>query len=224
MHMALINCEECNKEISDKATHCVHCGCPVVSQEEEVPNYRKPLLPDNIETLGFKKEGLASHLEFPCHIVITNPDNTVSAPKSVKLSLYQRGFTVGDLRVNYNQVVNWKITDSESIMESDKSPLLRAALGGVLLGGVGAIVGGFSGLSKKQSSYDKLLSVVIYKPSSDSFISYHIAYNFKKSHQTVLDFFNEIDKAKKHIKAPQNQKPSKAVLAARYLLKKLKML
>jgi hypothetical protein len=71
---------------------------------------------------------------------------------------------------------------------------------------------------------DKLLSVVIYKPSSDSFISYHIAYNFKKSHQTVLDFFNEIDKAKKHIKTPQNQKPSKAVLAARYLLKKLKML
>ena len=166
--MALINCEECNKEISDKATHCVHCGCPVVSQEEEVPNYQKPLLPNNIETLGGKKEAIASYLEFPCHIVITNSDNSVSVPKSVKLSLYQRGFTAGDLRVNYNQVVNWIITDSESIMESDKSPLLRAALGGVLLGGVGAIVGGISGLSKKQSSYDKLLSVVIYKPSSDS--------------------------------------------------------
>ena len=26
--MALIKCPECNKEISDKADACVHCGCP----------------------------------------------------------------------------------------------------------------------------------------------------------------------------------------------------
>lgn len=222
--MALINCKECSKEISDKANHCVHCGCPVISQAEETPNFKKPLLPNDIGTLGFKKQGLASYLEFPCHIVIANSDNDISTPKGIKLSLYQRGFTAGDLRVNYNQVVHWKITDSESIMESDKSPLLRAALGGVLLGGFGAVVGGISGLSKKQRSYDRLLSVTIYKPSSDSFVKYHIAYNFKKSHQTVLGFFNEINKAKKLIKAPQNQEPSKLVLATRYLLKKLKML
>lgn len=28
--MALINCPECGKEISDKAPACPHCGCPVV--------------------------------------------------------------------------------------------------------------------------------------------------------------------------------------------------
>lgn len=27
--MALINCPECNKEISDKATNCPHCGNPI---------------------------------------------------------------------------------------------------------------------------------------------------------------------------------------------------
>ena len=27
--MALIKCKECNKDISDKATVCVHCGCPI---------------------------------------------------------------------------------------------------------------------------------------------------------------------------------------------------
>lgn len=31
--MALINCSECGKEISDKATHCVYCGCPVENIE-----------------------------------------------------------------------------------------------------------------------------------------------------------------------------------------------
>jgi hypothetical protein len=27
--MALIECSECGKEISDKAKGCVHCGCPI---------------------------------------------------------------------------------------------------------------------------------------------------------------------------------------------------
>lgn len=27
--MALIKCEDCGKEISDKADKCIHCGCPV---------------------------------------------------------------------------------------------------------------------------------------------------------------------------------------------------
>ena len=29
--MSLIKCSECGKEISDKATNCVHCGCPITS-------------------------------------------------------------------------------------------------------------------------------------------------------------------------------------------------
>ena len=31
--MALINCSECNKEISDKATNCPHCGNPINEQK-----------------------------------------------------------------------------------------------------------------------------------------------------------------------------------------------
>ena len=38
--MALINCPECKKDISDKAASCPHCGCPVnpqpICQEEYV--------------------------------------------------------------------------------------------------------------------------------------------------------------------------------------------
>lgn len=29
--MSLINCPECNKEISDKATNCIHCGYPLLN-------------------------------------------------------------------------------------------------------------------------------------------------------------------------------------------------
>lgn len=34
--MALINCTECNKEISDKAQNCPHCGFPIVSVQSPV--------------------------------------------------------------------------------------------------------------------------------------------------------------------------------------------
>lgn len=33
--MALIKCPECRKKISDKATACIHCGCPISSMLEQ---------------------------------------------------------------------------------------------------------------------------------------------------------------------------------------------
>jgi len=32
--MALINCPECSKEISDRAEACIHCGFPLKQHEE----------------------------------------------------------------------------------------------------------------------------------------------------------------------------------------------
>ena len=33
--MALFNCTECGKEISDKAPACINCGCPVEAMKVE---------------------------------------------------------------------------------------------------------------------------------------------------------------------------------------------
>lgn len=33
--MALINCYECGREISDRATYCPHCGCPIEETHTE---------------------------------------------------------------------------------------------------------------------------------------------------------------------------------------------
>ena len=42
--MSMIKCTECGKEISDKATACPHCGCPMTeilsaTKEEENLHY-----------------------------------------------------------------------------------------------------------------------------------------------------------------------------------------
>lgn len=39
--MALIKCEDCGKEISDKSKACIHCGCPINLVQEKENNKDK---------------------------------------------------------------------------------------------------------------------------------------------------------------------------------------
>lgn len=74
--MALINCQECNKQISDKAEICVGCGAPVIKElpkldfesdttfaeevtsEENIPLNTSILIPeiDNVELIDLNEE------------------------------------------------------------------------------------------------------------------------------------------------------------------------
>jgi len=53
--MALIKCNECGKEISDKATTCIHCGCPKPKQKKEIEDY-KNLIITNITKMNTKQK------------------------------------------------------------------------------------------------------------------------------------------------------------------------
>lgn len=61
--MALIKCKECGKEISDKATACPHCGCPVQTTDEAkvevqgTTNIKTADQQQNMSALGKKKKG-----------------------------------------------------------------------------------------------------------------------------------------------------------------------
>lgn len=45
--MALINCSECGKEVSDKAQSCVNCGAPVAPTISHEPNIKTKFNGDN---------------------------------------------------------------------------------------------------------------------------------------------------------------------------------
>lgn len=45
--MALINCEECGKEISDKAISCPHCGAPLIDKKK-----KQSRLPYNLQLIA----------------------------------------------------------------------------------------------------------------------------------------------------------------------------
>jgi hypothetical protein len=55
--MALIQCPECQKQISDKAAACPHCGCPIIAHD-----YPRGLAPDDL-TAAVRAEGRAGDAE-----------------------------------------------------------------------------------------------------------------------------------------------------------------
>jgi len=53
--MPLINCPDCNKEVSDKAEACIHCGCPI-KEDLEVNS-----IGDNVTSESGRKGTLIHH-------------------------------------------------------------------------------------------------------------------------------------------------------------------
>lgn len=49
--MALIKCPECGKEISDRASACIHCGCPLLYTSKSIVRYGKPAPSRRLESL-----------------------------------------------------------------------------------------------------------------------------------------------------------------------------
>jgi len=56
--MALISCNECGKEISDKAVQCLQCGNPIAKQPKKVVKSTRQEQPSD-KTIAFQE--MASH-------------------------------------------------------------------------------------------------------------------------------------------------------------------
>ena len=78
--MALIKCEECGREISDRANACVHCGCPI-SQDagKRVDNSR-----DDLEVVKqstnefFDKNKRSLYVEFDAVVSKKTKESTIN--------------------------------------------------------------------------------------------------------------------------------------------------
>lgn len=70
------------------------------------------------------------------------------------------------VKLNYNQIVAANVITEKEIIESDKSVVGRAVVGGVLLGPLGAIVGGMSGIGNKTKASTHYFMVINYKSNT----------------------------------------------------------
>ena len=70
------------------------------------------------------------------------------------------------IKLKYEQIIAANVVTEKEIIESDKSVVGRAVVGGVLLGPLGAIVGGMSGIGNKTKSNTHYFMVINYKSNT----------------------------------------------------------
>jgi len=168
--MALINCSECGKEISDKAISCPNCGNPI-NQTVEVANTKSeeilkfPELPINLE-IGKQIVNWGGNAAFDG--VYNQGENLITEIPSgkVKVILHTHGLQVVKGLIFYpihnSQIISIKKTSREELSRTDKSVIGRAVVGGLILGPLGAIVGGMSGIGSKEKLKNQNYLVINY--------------------------------------------------------------
>jgi len=174
--MALINCPECGKEVSDKATVCPSCAFPLVKQQQHVVTSTAAE-----QTLAFP--GLPADLNIGKPVGAWNSDyyiggeyvrdeNLVVGIQSGKIDILrcQKGIAVKGagqswlkiLPIHDSQIISFKSITRGELVAKDKSVIGRAAVGSLIMGPLGAVVGGMSALNKSESIKDISYFVINY--------------------------------------------------------------
>lgn len=163
--MALINCPECNKEISDKAGVCPSCGFPVNQEGNkdeiilECPTFPADLsIGSSPGLFGWFEKGRFIKSE---NIFTNIPEGTVHVythDRGMKICT-GNFFMTQVLSIHVSQLINVSETSEVELTQQDKSVIGRAAVGALLFGPFGAIVGGLSGLNTTKSSNKNMLVV-----------------------------------------------------------------
>lgn len=140
--MALIKCPECGKEFSDLAKSCPNCAWPVPESQPSQQEF--PSLP-SVLAIGE-----------PMKLYNCNINDSSYAPSSmsigaVVLHLHEFGLcffqNFKSFYIHNSQILNINVETSETV--KNKSVIGRAAVGTLLLGPFGGIIGGISGLGNK---------------------------------------------------------------------------
>lgn len=162
----LINCLECGKEISDKSSVCIHCGYPIsgdINFENNLncPNFQHDL--DIGKRLGYERDCVID--------VLFDKNNNNYKTEELKkviictLGLCENGIRISEsantiFTIHKSQIINIEQISEQEIVEQNKSVIGRAIVGGVLTGGIGAVIGGMSGLGKKQKIIDSYYLII----------------------------------------------------------------
>lgn len=125
---------------------------------------------------------------------------------AIKLSLYDDHLTLKNFAVkqpitlNYSQITDVFHGYTTEIQEKNKSTIGRAMAGGLLFGGVGAIVGAMTANGKKEKKVTKLMFIISYISSKgeDCFLQFEDTRNWngKKLSNKLKELCNIEEKEK----------------------------
>ena len=173
--MSLIKCPECGKEISDKAVACPHCGYPVGNEFTSASNSKEETalieesFPGFPTVINVGKQVVNWTMDAAAECFYEEDFNTVKYLKNGKgnIFVYTNGICIdllySKLLLSFDQLIDMRYSSYEKIISEKKSKSVigRAAVGGVLLGPVGAVVGGLSGLGSTEVASKKIKTEAI---------------------------------------------------------------
>jgi len=139
---------ECGKEISDKASACPNCGCPILiqnTQESQLEN-KDLICPEFPDDLDLGKSIMFFATGIPMERIEGGIITVDSCKKGLRIIEKGRITTL----IHKSQIISLEELTKQEIQQKDKSVIGRAIVGGVLTGGIGAIVGGMSGLNNQK--------------------------------------------------------------------------
>lgn len=117
--------------------------------------------------------GKKEKVTFYKFLVVDGCVPNMKAPSTVKISLYSDKIEIKQIfggkevaYLYYDQVNAVEKINEKQIAEIDKSVIGRAMVGGVFLGPLGAVVGGLSGVGKKEKAVYKDFFVINYTASN----------------------------------------------------------
>ena len=126
-----------------------------------------------------KKGSIMSEYFKPLHAIGPITEQT----ELVEVALYEehlelKGFMEKHepISLQYDQITDVFHGIQSELVEKDRSVIGRAVAGGLLFGGVGAVVGGMSGVGKKkEKTVTKLLLIISYtsKDGEERFLQFH---------------------------------------------------
>jgi len=162
--MALISCPECNKEISDKANSCPHCGLPLkaINRFSCDSTLEFPSLPADL-SLGKRQYSLSATGKF------NSSENIIDKIPNGKINIFvhENGLDISTgsilmrnvLNIHKLQLIDLQEISEMELVQQDKSVIARAAVGALLFGPFGGIIGGMSGLNTVKSTNRNILII-----------------------------------------------------------------
>ena len=135
--------------------------------------------------MGFFKSSKGSNISE--YFTLLHDLGQFKANNAVEVSLYDDHLTISapmskqPISLPYRQITDVYYGIETEIKEKGKSPIGRAAIGGLLFGGYGAVVGAVSGQGSKQKKEYKHMFIISYRSKSgaDGFLQFEDKRQFK---------------------------------------------
>ena len=183
--MALIKCTECGKEISDKSEICINCGCPISIIIKEISSTEKedfPQLTTDLSIGSAVTNWRGDAVTYVKHIKTSNSHYSFNSG-FLMMQRHKYGICYGNtLNIHKSQIIDMHMIDEQVEIAKDGSVATGAIIGGLLFGGLGAILGGVSEASKKGTVevYNKIFCIDFWDTKTKSKLSLKFVGNIKQ--------------------------------------------